>query len=424
MENKRGITLVALVVTVVVLLILAAISISVLRGDNGIIGNAGEAKEDTEIAEEKEMVQVSVESALNKNVLGNLIEEDFNKALEENIGKGKYTLGVEDDRFKVTYVDSQRVYFVYNDGKVIHLSSEAIDLMNTLQIGDYVDYKPQTGVTSYTFDKMYTGYSVNQTINQDNLEWRVFKINDDGTIEVIAATPTTQELSLKGALGYNNGVYLLNDFCKTVYSNSEKDAVARSINIEDIENKMDLSVWDFHDSTAGTGTYGQSSTYGISANIGRNPCYPYQWSQEKSTQNYINDTIVTGNLTSSEQFELTTNTYTQLSYPETMTVTQNGWFYQNFTQNNFIHPKYNELLFEGAKTYWIASRCVTSATGAIANFTLQTAKNGVYCFDNLFRNTAYPGNYSGTTQEQEYETRTNIVPIVELPIENVKKIEK
>ena len=115
MENKRGITLVALVVTVVVLLILAAISISVLRGDNGIIGNAGEAKEDTEIAEEKEMVQVSVESALNKNVLGNLIEEDFNKALEENIGKGKYTLGVEDDRFKVTYVDSQRVYFVYNE---------------------------------------------------------------------------------------------------------------------------------------------------------------------------------------------------------------------------------------------------------------------------------------------------------------------
>ena len=39
-----GITLIALVVTVIVLLILAAISISMLTGNNGIIGRAGEAK--------------------------------------------------------------------------------------------------------------------------------------------------------------------------------------------------------------------------------------------------------------------------------------------------------------------------------------------------------------------------------------------
>ena len=44
MKNQKGITLVALVVTIVVLLILAATSIAMLRGDSGIITNAQKAK--------------------------------------------------------------------------------------------------------------------------------------------------------------------------------------------------------------------------------------------------------------------------------------------------------------------------------------------------------------------------------------------
>ena len=50
MKNKRdmkGITLVALVVTIVVLLILAGVSINLVLGDNGIIKKAQEAKKRT-----------------------------------------------------------------------------------------------------------------------------------------------------------------------------------------------------------------------------------------------------------------------------------------------------------------------------------------------------------------------------------------
>ena len=43
MKNQKGITLVALVVTIIVLLILAGISIAMLTGENGIITNAQEA---------------------------------------------------------------------------------------------------------------------------------------------------------------------------------------------------------------------------------------------------------------------------------------------------------------------------------------------------------------------------------------------
>ena len=58
MRNQKGITLVALVVTIIVLIILAGISINLILGDNGIITIAKKAKENTELAkieEEKEL---------------------------------------------------------------------------------------------------------------------------------------------------------------------------------------------------------------------------------------------------------------------------------------------------------------------------------------------------------------------------------
>ena len=49
-KSSRGITLIALVVTIIVLLILAGISISMLSGDNSILTKAKEAATLTEIA--------------------------------------------------------------------------------------------------------------------------------------------------------------------------------------------------------------------------------------------------------------------------------------------------------------------------------------------------------------------------------------
>ena len=53
-KKNKGITLIALVVTIIVLLILAGISIVMLTGQNGILNRAVEAKEKTEVAQEEE----------------------------------------------------------------------------------------------------------------------------------------------------------------------------------------------------------------------------------------------------------------------------------------------------------------------------------------------------------------------------------
>ena len=54
LKRNKGITLIALVVTIIVLLILAGISIAMLTGQNGILNRAAEAKEKTRVAQEDE----------------------------------------------------------------------------------------------------------------------------------------------------------------------------------------------------------------------------------------------------------------------------------------------------------------------------------------------------------------------------------
>ena len=61
-SKERGITLIALIVTIIVLLILASVTIATLTGENGIITNAIEARERTEIASVKEQAKLDIAS--------------------------------------------------------------------------------------------------------------------------------------------------------------------------------------------------------------------------------------------------------------------------------------------------------------------------------------------------------------------------
>ena len=56
--KSRGITLIALVITIIVLLILAGVSIATLTGDSGIITKAEEAKLSTELSQYKEELEL------------------------------------------------------------------------------------------------------------------------------------------------------------------------------------------------------------------------------------------------------------------------------------------------------------------------------------------------------------------------------
>ena len=59
-KKNTGITLIALVITIIVLLILAGVTIATLTGENGILKRANDAKEQTEVASVKEQAQLDI----------------------------------------------------------------------------------------------------------------------------------------------------------------------------------------------------------------------------------------------------------------------------------------------------------------------------------------------------------------------------
>ena len=60
LKNKRGITLIALVITIIILLILAGITISTLTGDNGLFARAQQAKRITRYESAKETINTKL----------------------------------------------------------------------------------------------------------------------------------------------------------------------------------------------------------------------------------------------------------------------------------------------------------------------------------------------------------------------------
>ena len=97
MKNNKGITLIALVITIIVLLILAGVSIAMLTGNNGILTQANTAKTDTAKAEEAERINMEL-NALYATVMADSTKAKFTAdeitAVRNNLGDG-YTVTPE-----------------------------------------------------------------------------------------------------------------------------------------------------------------------------------------------------------------------------------------------------------------------------------------------------------------------------------------
>ena len=117
-RTQKGITLLALVITIIVLLILAGITINAITGDNGIIGNAGRAKEEAEIANEKDILEKATVQAMGNNKYGNIEEEELQEQLDKETGERKTEATDVGEEFEVLFKESNRYYAIDKDGNV------------------------------------------------------------------------------------------------------------------------------------------------------------------------------------------------------------------------------------------------------------------------------------------------------------------
>ena len=100
--NNKGITLIALVITIIVLLILAGVAIATLTGDNGVLTKAVTAKDRTTEAEAKEAVQLEAIGSIDETT-GKFNKEDFKTNVKKNLGLTDSNIKDNGNTIKVTY---------------------------------------------------------------------------------------------------------------------------------------------------------------------------------------------------------------------------------------------------------------------------------------------------------------------------------
>ena len=244
--GNHGITLVALVITIIVMMILAGISLSFVLGDNGILKKAQESADAYKNASQSEQQTL-------QNIEDYLYgEKGGNNTGDNTTGGGNIPAGL-----KVGSTVSYAPTGTYNWQAQYYASTDKITENGEADVE----------ATDRILDSSTDGYKINT--------WRVLEIDKTNQkVTLVPNEPTSNSVPLQGAQGYNNGVKLLNDACSNLYSMPSKGIIARSMNLEDVENKLTASALA---SARGDNYLKQAS----SAYSKENSYYPSIYAQEK-----------------------------------------------------------------------------------------------------------------------------------------------
>ena len=113
LKPNKGITLIVLVITIIVLLILAGVTIAALSGPNGILSNANKAKEQTAESGAREKIQVAIMGSYDSR--GNF---DSDKLKEELTSQGG-TIVAEDDNTITVEMDGYEAVIDKETGEIL-----------------------------------------------------------------------------------------------------------------------------------------------------------------------------------------------------------------------------------------------------------------------------------------------------------------
>ena len=345
MKNTKGITLVALVITIIILLILAGISIQAITQTN-LFNKTEQAKGEMDNAQKKENETLSSYT--------DRINEYLPETLSYKVSNGEIEIGA---------------YVNYTPDEVTSDNEEYKELISNL-----ATYSGNT----------HKNYNTSETIKQENLKWRVLDIKD-GQVRLISATPTDANICLENYEGYNNGVKLIDDACNILYNNTKLASKVQNLKIEDIQDKMKEKDYSKIDNK-----YGKTFTY-----TEENRYYPSILLKEKEQEIAIGEETIKGTeLGQSEQNEYIKQEETNeeagiLKFKST-------YWIKKMEEGDFDNSKYFELFINDGnknhKYYWLSSRCVYADTDCV-NFEVYNINSGYLTARDLYY--SYDGSNSG-----------------------------
>ena len=492
--GERAITLIALVVTIVILLILAGVTITMTLGQNGLFTRAQAGRKEYEQAEVRDdlsmlITQYTWDKASEKTdkSLGDYLKENGATSVKANADgttleveyKG-YVFTVNKDSGEITSVSKagprpqvsgvkvtedsagqgnnveqgkiaadsgKKLYITFTSsieggtttvspavpyevskngnykftitgtvgGKAYSLEyTVAVNQykVKTPQVGDIVDYKPDTPSTGYDLTAAKSGYS-SQTIDgtYDPKTWKIMELDGNGNITKLLGIGA-EDVYFYGSTGYNNGVYLLNDICKSRYGNASLGATARSLTIEDIESRMNATGIAARNANKGLNNW--SIQYGTTNTFTRSSAqYPAIYAQEKYSGVDVSDVtagsqVIAGSVDTTAQSKMnpngksgSDNIYTTL--PETsettgpsktnLTCTQTFYYFDSIPSSYFDDTNFHSMIFGTGTEFWLASRYVDCRSDRLfADFGLRHVDRSDLYGHSLFYSNGYNNN--------------------------------
>ena len=334
LKKEHGITLVALVITIIILLILAGISIQAIT-QNNLFEQAKKAKNATENSQKEE-----------------------NKTLSEYMGKIN------------EYLPETLSYKVSN---------------GEIAIGAYVNYKPEElnekelqtlkdNLNKYSGVSNDENNTINPAIKRDDLKWRVLDIDETtGGVRLISEKTTNSKIQLYGYDGYNNAVKLIDDACSTLYNNTKFASKVQNLKIADVTRYM---------TTQPTEDKTEYKPKDIKI--------PNILKQE---ENQVVEGSTTHKIGVSEQTEFITGS----AQSSTSTLKNILWQQSINANTGFTNKAYYELFIkkdEQYYSYWLSSRCIRARSDD-ANFYVRFVGSGDVFVDGLCTSGNYErGDYS------------------------------
>ena len=384
--KEKGITLIALVITIIILLILAGAAASIGLNGNNVFENANEAKSEwnEKVAEENTMLnnyssylvmeipdEMKIGDTVNWTPTGHYTwDKSIYTTQDDGVATKTYKSG-ETGYTEDYEIATKELYSVAsNDEK------ESLGLVNSWTNGDKLDF----------------------TISK----WKVLSVDKVRKTVKIVPQEVTIPLTLQGASGYNNCVKLLNDACSNLYGENLYGVEVHNINMNDIESlliseeaatvvataKNTIPPYEGRHSTSFESYRNAAGEYTT------NVSYPTIYAEEalrkiRNNDNTVNESIEGLDLSEAksdfitrENAAVTKSTANEIVTKKVNTIHPAKTYYElsGDTNGNFRkalgESTAEVLLPDGAKThYWVSSRCITLDTNR-CSFCVRRVING------------------------------------------------
>ena len=220
LKERKGITLIALVITIIVLLILAGVSIAMLTGQNGILTQANNAKDETEQANAKEKVELAVIATMSQSKRGALDADKLVAEITNNYGGTATKTGTG---FPVNTTVDGKSFTVDSDGNV-----------------ELAGSKPQITNAKVTTDAAGKNAATSNTAKGTTLYITFGATLENGTITKVIDNDGNKEMKASNGI-YSKAVTENGKYTFTIIGTGENGDVTTpnaTVQVKEFENKI------------------------------------------------------------------------------------------------------------------------------------------------------------------------------------------